>query len=270
MSKILDGNLVSKKIYQKIKLKIVKFKKIGTVPTLAVIFVGNNPASKLYVKIKEKKAEEIGIKTIVTKLSNKIKTNELNKIIKKFNNDKSIHGILVQLPLPKHVNTDKILSTINPKKDVDALNPKNKKILPPTPSAIIDILRYYKIEITNKNIVIIGYGKLVGKPLSKIIKKNKNNKLYILTSKTKNIKKYSKEADILICATGHPNLISSNDIKKGVVIIDAGVKKIKDKVQGDVNYKKVFNKCSYITPPTGGVGPVTVAKLLENVVKLTK
>lgn len=278
MYKILDGLLVAKKINNKTKNKVLQLNKCGIYPKLAVVLVGDNPASLLYTKIKKQKAKEIGIETLDVKHSENITHYELINEIEKLNNNESIHGILIQLPLPKHLDTVKILETINPKKDVDGLNPKNLGkllvnkpfIIPPTADAIIEILNYYKINLTGKHIVLVGYGKLVGKPLAAMISlSNQDATLTICNSKTKNLLYYTKQADILISAAGVPNLITNNMVKKDVTIVDAGTSKKGNKIIGDVDFKNIRNKCTYITPSKGGVGPVTVAKLLENVVKLT-
>ena len=279
MVKILDGNLVSKKINSNTAKRVLVLKKKSIIPKLAVILVGDDPASTLYVAIKEKKAQELGIKTQNLHLPKDISQNKLIGKIEKLNHDKSVHGILIQLPLPKHIDTEKILESISPLKDVDGLHPENLGkllldkpfIVPPTPAGIIELLDYYKINLTGKHVVIVGYGKLVGKPLAAMISlSNKLATLTVCNHKTKNLKRYTLQADILITAAGVPHLISANMVKKNAIVIDAGTAKKDTKIVGDVDFDKVAPKCSFITPSRGGVGPVTVAKLLENVVKLSK
>jgi methylenetetrahydrofolate dehydrogenase (NADP+)/methenyltetrahydrofolate cyclohydrolase len=280
--KILDGAKVAETIYNNIQSRISKMK---TKPVLAVILVGNDPASKLYVSIKEKMCLKVGIGIRITnyklRIMNKANNIKLQKQIiaqiKKLNNDKNITGIIVQLPLPKGLDTNKIIETIDPKKDVDGLNPLNigklligdkEAIAPPTAAGILELLKYYKINLSGKHIVMVGYGKLVGKPLANMIAvANSDATLTICDKKTKNLPFYTRQADILISATGVGHLIQPDMIKKDAVIIDAGTSTIGGKIVGDVDFEKVKNKASYITPTFGGVGPMTVAKLLENVMK---
>jgi len=300
--KILDGQKLAETIYTRVKNKVSKMKQK---PVLAVILVGNDPASMLYVKIKKRKCEEVGIGIKISnfkfQISNKIKIQELqNKIInqiKKYNKDKNINGIIVQLPLPKSLDTEEIISSIDPKKDVDGLHPENVKLLaqakpnfvPPTAAGIMELMRANKIKLKNKNIVLVGHGKLVGKPLADLIMINyPDEKLTICDRETQNLSEITKKADILISATGQAHLIKADMVKHGAVVIDAGTsvekarstkseirKKFRNskfeirnlsKVVGDVDFEEVKEIASYITPPKGGVGPMTVAKLLENVI----
>lgn len=285
MYKLLDGRIVAEKIKEKIKSQVEELRKKNIVPTLAVILVGNDPASQLYVNIKEKTAEELNIATYNYQLSTKTTEEELIKKIRELNNNKKIQAILVQLPLPKHINTNKIIAAISPQKDVDVLTPENvgkllleeKTIVPPTAAAILEILAHYKIDITGKHIVLVGYGKLVGKPLAAMISlSNEQATLTVCNKQTKNLSYYTRQADILISATGCANLIKSNMVKRGVIIIDAGTSRIMNyelgitKIVGDVEFDRVKNKARFITPQKGGVGPVTVAMLLANVIKLIK
>ncbi len=281
--KILDGTKVAKKIYSDITKKIAKMNKK---PVLAVILVGNDPASKLYVSIKEKKCLQVGIgiqiKNYELRIRNKANIYNLQKKIitqiQKLNKDKNVSGIIVQLPLPKGLDTNKIIETIDPKKDVDGLNPLNigklligdkDVIAPPTAAGILKLLENYKINLSGKHIVMVGYGKLVGKPLANMIAvANSDATLTICDKKTKNLSSFTKQADILISATGVGHLIKAGMIKNNAIIIDAGTSTIGGKIVGDVDFEKVKNKASYITPTKGGVGPMTVAMLLENVVNL--
>lgn len=277
MYKIINGLLVAKKINQKTKIAVKMLLEKNISPKLAVVLIGDDPASKLYVKIKEKKARELNISTINIHLPVSITNYEVIKEIEKLNQNPTIHGVLLQLPLPEHLDTLKILETIDPEKDVDGLHPKNLGqllldnpfVVPPTAEAIIALLKYYKISLTGKHIVLVGYGKLVGKPLAAMISlSNQHATLTVCNRKTKNLSSFTQKADILISAAGVPNLIKKEMIKKNAIIIDAGTSKFKNKITGDVDFENVKNKCAYITPPKGGVGPVTVAKLMENLINL--
>ncbi len=276
MSKILDGVLVAKKINTKTKKEILNLKAKNIIPKLAVVLVGDDPASKLYVSIKEKKAQELGIITENIVLDKDITTYEIIATIEKLNNDMT-DAILIQLPLPKEINTNQVLYSIDPKKDVDGLCPENlgrllldsPNVIPPTPAAILEILDYYKISLTGKHVVIVGYGKLVGKPLAAMISlSNRMATLTICNHKTENLSNYTQKADILVSATGTAHLIKREMIKKNAIVIDAGTTKVGGKILGDVDVDNVEDRAGYITPSRGGIGPVTVAKMLENVVKL--
>lgn len=273
---IVDGNKISQEIYNNLKKEIPLLNKK---PKLVVVLVGEDPASVLYVSIKEKKAQELGIQTENIKVKEDATTEELVSIIHKLNQDDLVTAILIQLPLPKHIDTGAVLESINEFKDVDGLNPKNMGkllvdkpfILPPTPAAILEILRHHEINLAGKHVVLVGYGKLVGKPLAAMISlSNKNATLSVCNSKTKDLPSYTQQADILISASGVGHIIKKDMIKKGAIVIDAGTSKLDGEIVGDVNFEEVKNKASLVTPPKGGVGPITVAKLLENVVKLAK
>lgn len=279
MSKILDGVLVAKKINAETKKEIEILKAKGIVPKLAVILVGDDPASKVYVTIKEKKAHKLGIITENINFGKNITTYEVGATIKKLNNDKMTNAILVQLPLPKNIDTEHVLVSIDPVKDVDGLHPKNLGkllldkpfVIPPTPAAILEILKHYKISLEGKHVVLVGYGKLVGKPLAAMISlSNRLATLTVCNHKTKNLAEFTRQADILISATGVANLITKNMVKKDATVIDAGTTKVGGKIVGDIVFDDVVNKVRCITPSRGGIGPVTVAKMLENVVKLAK
>lgn len=272
MDKILNGTDCAQKIYNQLHRKI---QAMSIKPTLAVILVGNDAASRLYVQIKEKACQTIGINFKKYLLPTSATKEQLLDLINKLNANKKITGIIVQLPLPKKIDANKIIFSIEPEKDVDGLNPINiAKILAglpaksaPTADGILELLRQYKINLSGKHIVLVGYGRLVGKPLANMIAvSNSNATLTICTKQTKNLNFYTKQADILISATGQGHLIKAEMIKKGAVVIDAGVSTIGGKMVGDVDFENVKNKCSYITPPQGGVGPMTVAMLLKNLI----
>jgi len=267
---IIDGRLIAKNIRGVLKKEVGE---LNRPPVLAVILVGQDPASELYTRIKEKAAMEIGIKFVKYTLPENATEQQLSDLIIKLNNDSNTNAIVIQLPLPLQIDTSKIISLIKPHKDADALNEKTK-ITPPTVGAIMEIFSHYRISLKDKNIVIVGHGKLVGKPLSMYFDKH-GIKYEICDKNTANLAEKTLRADVIIAGTGSPHLIKKNMVKKNVVIIDAGtaVEKTSDnksKVLGDVDFENVQLIASYITPPTGGVGPITVAKLLENVVALAK
>ena len=266
MTKLLSGIECKNKLKENLTKKINKIKeKI----TITVISVGNNEASKIYIKNKIKECQSVNIECQHLHFE-KISTNELIKTITKLNKDKNITGILVQLPLPKNIEENKVINTIDYKKDIDGLTKSNiaklysnqKGIIPCTAKGIIDLLEYNKIEIEGKNITIIGRSNLVGKPLTLALL-NKNATVTTCHSKTKDLKKHTKKADIIIVAVGKPNLIKKEMISKNSIIIDVGINRINGKISGDVD-KSVYKKCKAITPVPGGVGPMTVYEVLSN------
>lgn len=264
---IIDGKLVSEKIKNLISEKI-KNKNIS--PSLTVIQVGDNPASSVYVKNKNLVAKSLGIKSNTINLSSDIKESDLLDIIDSLNKDESIDGILVQLPLPEHIDENLILESISPDKDVDGFHPLNvgklnigkDEMVPATPAGIIELLKYYNVNIEGKHAVIIGRSNIVGKPMAHLLLKN-NATVTIAHSKTKNLKDLTKLADILIVAIGKPNFIKKDDIKENAVVIDVGINRINNKLVGDVDFNDVKDKASFITPVPGGVGPMTIAMLMK-------
>ena len=268
MSKILDGILVAEELNNRTKNEVILLKSQNIYPHLAVVLVGDDPASNLYVTIKEKKCQELGIDFSRYNLPENCKEKDIIFLIDNLNKDNHITAIVVQLPLPEKFNTDKIIAKIIAKKDADSLN--SNLVIAPTAAAIDEILSYYKIDLNNKKIALVGYGKLVGKPLEKLIlKKYPRTSLVVCDSKTKNLSKITVKSDIVIAAVGKPHLITNKMIKNDAVVIDAGTSEKAGKITGDVDFDKIYKKTSYITPAKGGVGPVTVAKLLENVVSLS-
>ena len=266
MTKLLSGIECKNKLKENLTKKINKIKeKI----TITVISVGNDEASKIYIKNKIKECQSVNIECQYLHFE-KISTNELIKTITKLNKDKNITGILVQLPLPKNIEENKVINTIDYKKDIDGLTKSNiaklysnqKGIIPCTAKGIIDLLEYNKIEIEGKNITIIGRSNLVGKPLTLALL-NKNATVTTCHSKTKDLKKQTKKADIIIVAVGKPNLIKKEMISKNSIIIDVGINRIDGKISGDVD-KSVYKKCKAVTPVPGGVGPMTVYEVLSN------
>ena len=274
MAEIMDGKSLSLKILDDIKEKTALLKKR---PGLSVILIGNNPASSIYVKNKEKQALNAGFNSIVYKLPETASKGELLSLINNLNNDEDIDGILLQLPLPKHLNPYDFLDKIDPKKDVDGFHPvnagklllnENPYAVPCTPKGIIRLLDEYKIQIEGKNAVIIGRSNIVGKPLSMLLL-NKNATVTIAHSKTKNLSEIAKNADILISATGCADMVTKDIVKEGAAVIDVGI--IRDdngKLRGDVDFNNVKDIAGFITPVPGGVGPMTIAMLMENTYKL--
>ena len=239
---------------------------------LAAIIVGNDPASELYVGIKEKKCKEVGISFDLIRFKENVPEGKIIQKIKELNNNENLTGILIQLPLPQSFNTNKILNTILLEKDVDCLTKVNREIVEKgdetlaccTPKGIIRLLDKNKISLKDKKVVLIGYGYLVGKPLASMLR-NRNIEFKVCDSKTEKLEDETRKADILITATGVPHLIKAIHVKEGVVVVDSGNAKLNDKVVGDVDFDEVKNKCSYITPVPGGVGPMTIAILMEDI-----
>jgi methylenetetrahydrofolate dehydrogenase (NADP+)/methenyltetrahydrofolate cyclohydrolase len=274
MGKILNGKELANKLNLELAKKILLIsKKTGVKPKLAGILVGEDPASELYLNIKRKRSAEIGIDSILVNLKQDITKKTLINEIEKLNADNTVHGIILQQPLPKKLKpfTKVFNEIINPLKDVDGLHPINRgklfdyveDLVPCTPKGIIALLEYYNIEIKGKHAVIINRSNLVGKPLLFMFLK-RNATVSICHTSTVQINDFIKNADILITAVGQPNFITKEKIKEGVVIIDVGISKENGKTCGDVDYQGVFDKCSWITPNPGGVGPMTVSFLLQN------
>lgn len=271
MNNIIDGTMVSLKVKQKIKEEI---ENNGYTPSLAVIKVGNNKASNIYVKNKEKACDMVGIKFIDISFPDTISQDAIINEIKRLNNDISVNGILVQLPLPYGFDVAKIINTISPIKDVDGLTYENVGnlvlendcLMPCTAIGIIELLNEYKVDMTGKNVCIVGRSNLVGKPLIQLFLQN-DATVSICHSKTKDLVSYTKNADILVVAAGYPNLITKDMIKENAVVIDVGINKENDLLCGDVDFDGVKEKALLITPVPGGVGPMTVASLLRNVLK---
>ena len=276
MAIILDGKQTAKKITDELKLKVQNLDKK---PSLAVIMAGNNPASEVYVKNKEKKALEIGFNSIIKKTDENITKEELLKIIKELNEDDNINAILLQLPLPKHLNEKDFLDKIDPKKDVDGfcsynlgklLKNDSPYAIPCTPKGIVRLLDEYNIDIESKIALVIGRSNIVGKPVS-ILLLNRNSTVIMTHTKTKNLENLTKTADILICAAGKKEMIKKEMIKENAIIIDVGITRDNDgKLKGDVDFNDVKEKASYITPVPGGIGPMTIAMLMENTYELYK
>lgn len=271
---IIDGKEVSKKVLQELKTQV---EKLDVKPTIAVVIVGENPSSKIYVNIKHKKAIEIGMNSVVVEMPADATQDELEAKIEELNQDPFINGILVQLPLPKHLDTYKIIEKINPLKDTDGFHPENVGKLsiglkpfaqPCTPKGVMRLLEEYNVDLEGKNVVVIGRSNIVGKPISAMLLA-KNATVTMAHSKTINLPSVTSKADVVISAVGVPNLVKSNWIKEKAVVIDVGISKTQEgKIVGDVDFEDVKDKASLITPVPGGVGPMTIAMLLENTLNL--
>lgn len=277
--KIIDGLIVSASVKSRVKMaieKLTKEQETGIQPCLATVLVGNNPASISYINNKQKSAIDIGIDTRDHRLDATISQNELVDLIMLLNKDPKVHGILVQLPLPSHINEFSIINTINPLKDVDGLTPTNAGMLlkgqvalmPCTPSGIIELLKYFNIDVSSKDTVIVNRSDLVGKPLA-ILLTERDSTVTLCHSKSRNLIDKLKNADIIVTAVGNRErfVLSENMVKNDAVIFDVGISKYKGKTVGDVNdFQSMKEKVAWITPVPGGVGPMTIAMLLENTV----
>lgn len=287
-AKIIDGKQVAQDIQAELKEEVARLKERGIVPGLGVILVGDDPASKSYVTAKERTCEEIGLYSDDNRLPAKTSQEELVALIEKMNADPKIHGILVQLPLPKHLNEAEVLMTIDPTKDVDGFHPVNvgkmvvgeKAFLPCTPHGVVQLLARSGVKIEGAHVVIVGRSNIVGKPLANMLlqkKKNANATVTVCHTRTKDISYFTRQADIIIAAAGRPNTITADMIKDGVVVIDVGVNRVEDpskksgyRLVGDVDFARVKEKASLITPVPGGVGPMTITMLMYNTVESAK
>ena len=283
----LIGKPVAESIKDNLKLEINALYDKRIIPKLAAILVGNNSASKIYVKSKHKTFKAMSCESEIHHFSSNIKQNELIDFINKLNNDINVHGILVQLPLPKHINSNEILKTINPLKDVDGFHPENlgyllqgnPRFVPCTPLGCIEILKFYKIKTKSKHIVIVGRSNIVGKPLMALLSQKfdiGDATVTICHTGTKDLSHFTNQADILIVAVGSPQVINSSMLKNNTVVIDVGINRVDDDskkgyhIVGDVDYDNVKAKVSHITPVPGGVGPMTITMLLYNTIKAAK
>ena len=272
--KILDGKAVSLKVKESVKVRADELKKFGIEPTLAVVLVGEDKASQTYVRAKEKACNEYGIKSVAHRLSENTTQNELLALINVLNLDDSIHGILVQLPLPKHIDTNVVLAAIDPQKDVDGFHAVNvgklvsglDGFVPCTPLGVMEILKEYGIDVAGLNAVVIGRSNIVGKPMANLLL-NASATVTVTHSKTKNLKEICKSADLIVAAIGKPFFLKADMVKDGAVVVDVGINRLDDgRLVGDVDFDEVAPKCSYITPVPGGVGPMTIAMLLNNTI----
>lgn len=277
-STLINGKFLASIVKEEIKMEIEELKTKGITPCLAVILVGENRASEKYVSLKEKTCKELGIKSLIFRLPDRTEEEEIINLIDELNRNISINGILVQLPLPRHINQNNILQKIEPIKDVDGFTPyclgrlliDNPLFIPCTPKGIIRMIDAYEIETEGKRAVVIGRSIIVGKPLSLLLLR-RNATVTLCHSKTERLGEITKNADILCVAIGKPNFITADMVKEGAVIIDIGINVTNyGKVVGDVDFDSVKEKASYITPVPGGVGPMTIAMLMENTLYATK
>ena len=281
MYKLLDGKIVSNKILDELKNQVYNLKSSGIRISLCDIVVGNDEASKVYINNKKKKCEEVGIEFILKHFDNNVSENELVDFIKEKNNDKFTNAIFVELPLPSHINVNKIIDTIDYRKDVDGFSIKNigslvankDCFLPCTAAGIFELLKAYNIDLKGKNCVVLGRSNIVGKPIANILLNN-DATVTICHTKTKGIKSFTKMADILIVATRNPKGIDETYIKEGAIVVDVGIHRIEENgnniICGDVDFEKVKNHTSYITPVPGGVGSMTTAMLIKNCLQTLK
>jgi methylenetetrahydrofolate dehydrogenase (NADP+)/methenyltetrahydrofolate cyclohydrolase len=275
---IINGLELAKEKRAQLAKEVEQLKSEGIHPALAVILVGDHPASQSYVKAKQKACEEIGIRSVLLTFSSDITEAFLLEQIAELNADDSIHGILVQLPLPKQINELKVIETIAPEKDVDGFHPLNigrmmtgqKTFLPCTPYGILFMVQSLNVEIAGKHVVVVGRSNIVGKPVGQLFLQEHATVTYC-HSRTKNLREITRQADILIVAVGKPNLIRAEDVKKGAIVIDVGVNRLENgKLCGDVHFEEVKEVASYLTPVPKGVGPMTITMLLHNTIQAAR
>ena len=275
---IIDGKTVSASVRDRIKTEVEALKNNGKETGLAVIIVGEDSASKVYVNNKKKGCEQVGINSYEYALPEETTTEELLELIEKLNSDTKVDGILCQLPLPSHIDEKTVINSITPEKDVDAFHPVNTghimigdhSFLPCTPAGIIEMLKFYNIQISGKECVVIGRSNIVGKPMAMLLLQN-NGTVTVCHSKTENLAEVTRRADILVAAVGKANFVTADMVKDGAVVIDVGMNRnAEGKLCGDVDFENVKDKCSYITPVPGGVGPMTITMLLNNTLTASK
>ena len=279
MAELISGKVVSEKVRLQIAEDVKSFaKETGKVPGLAVILVGNDPASSVYVRNKHKACLQVGITSYQIELPESTTEEELLERIDALNADEKVNGILVQLPLPKHISEDKIINRISPKKDVDAFHPENVgriviggyDFLPCTPAGIVELLDHYKVDISGKNCAVVGRSNIVGKPMALLLTE-RNGTVTLCHSRTKDLASITSSADILVVAIGKPEFLTANMVKEGAVVIDVGINRLADgRLVGDVKFDEVEPKVSKITPVPGGVGPMTITMLLKNTLTAAK
>lgn len=275
---ILDGKALAQNIEKEIQKEVESLSQKGITPGLAVMLVGSDPASQSYVNMKAKACKRTGIYSITHEMPENIQQESLLKTISMLNQNPNIDGILVQLPLPKHIDTTAVLEAIAPHKDVDGFHPFNmgrvfanlESFVPATPMGVLTLLKHYKIPLQGKNVVIVGASNIVGKPLGALFL-NENATITLCHIYTQDLAKHTKEADILCVAVGKPNLITKDMVKEGAIVVDIGISRLQDgRIVGDVDFENVAPLCEFITPVPGGVGPMTIASLLQNTLKSAK
>lgn len=275
---ILDGKALAQNIEKEIQKEVESLSQKGITPGLAVMLVGSDPASQSYVNMKAKACKRTGIYSITHEMPENIQQESLLQTIAMLNQNPNIDGILVQLPLPKHIDTTAVLEAIAPHKDVDGFHPFNmgrvfanlESFVPATPMGVLTLLKHYKIPLQGKNVVIVGASNIVGKPLGALFL-NENATITLCHIYTQNLAKHTKEADILCVAVGKPNLITKDMVKEGAIVVDIGISRLQEgRIVGDVDFENVAPLCAFITPVPGGVGPMTIASLLQNTLKAAK
>lgn len=275
---LIDGKAISAKVKEEVKNEAAQLTEKGVIPCLAVILVGDDKASQTYVNSKEKACKACGIRSLKYTLEANTSESALIDLIQSLNENDEVDGILVQLPLPKHIDENKILEKISCEKDVDGFHAINvgrlvsglDGFVPCTPCGIMRLFKEYDIEVSGKNAVVIGRSNIVGKPMANLLL-NANATVTVTHSKTQNLAKITKDADIIVVAIGKPNFLKADMVKNGAVVIDVGINRLENnKLVGDADFENVANKCSFITPVPGGVGPMTIAMLLKNTIKSAK
>jgi len=283
-AKILSGKDTAQSVYHNLNNRIISLADKNIRPGLCVVLIGDNPASQIYVRTKTKKLRSLGLLSESILLPSDVKEKKVIKIINDLNNDSKYHGILVQFPLPDHITTQNIINAIKPEKDVDGFHPENvgwlslgePRFIPCTPKGIMRILDHYNIDLSGKNIVVIGRSNIVGRPISILTSLNSqgaNGTCTICHSRTKNLEKFTINADVIITAIGRPNYLKGDMIKSGAILIDVGINRVDSDnekgydIVGDVEWESVIDKVSFITPVPGGIGPMTIAMLVENTIE---
>ena len=278
MAEIISGKIVSEQVKNRVKAEAEKLKEQGVNIGLAVVIVGNDPASRVYVNSKKKACEYVGFTSYEYALDENITQQELLDLVEVLNNDRKVNGILVQLPLPKHIDENAIINAISPEKDVDAFHPFNVgkimigdfAFLPCTPAGVMELIDSTGVEIAGKSCVVIGRSNIVGKPMAMLLL-HRSGTVTICHSKTQNLKEICKNADILVASVGKPNFVTADMVKEGAVVIDVGINRLENgKLCGDVKFDEVSEKAGWITPVPGGVGPMTIAVLMKNTLKACK
>lgn len=278
MGEIIDGKKLAKEIQEKVTREVAELVKEGKKPGLAVVLVGDNQASRTYVRNKQKRTEEAGMKSVLIELPENVTEEKLLSVVEELNEDKTIHGILVQLPLPEHISEEKVIDTISYDKDVDGFHPVNvgnlfigkDSFVPCTPAGIIELIKSTGTQIEGKRAVVIGRSNIVGKPVAQLLL-NENATVTIAHSRTKDLPQVTKEADILVVATGLAKFVKKDYIKPGAIVIDVGMDRDENnKLCGDVDFDDVVEEAGFITPVPGGVGPMTITMLLANTLKAAK
>ncbi|EHC6210409.1 TPA: bifunctional methylenetetrahydrofolate dehydrogenase/methenyltetrahydrofolate cyclohydrolase FolD [Listeria monocytogenes] len=278
MGEIIDGKKLAKEIQEKVTREVAELVKEGKQPGLAVVLVGDNQASRTYVRNKQKRTEEAGMKSVLIELPENVTEEKLLSVVEELNEDKTIHGILVQLPLPEHISEEKVIDTISFDKDVDGFHPVNvgnlfigkDSFVPCTPAGIIELIKSTGTQIEGKRAVVIGRSNIVGKPVAQLLL-NENATVTIAHSRTKDLPQVAKEADILVVATGLAKFVKKDYIKPGAIVIDVGMDRDENnKLCGDVDFDDVVEEAGFITPVPGGVGPMTITMLLANTLKAAK